>query len=824
MPTTAPSLTAAKIRQQYIDYFAQRAGHEYVPSSPVVPHDDPTLLFANAGMNQFKPVFLGQVEPSSPLARLKRAVNSQKCIRAGGKHNDLDDVGRDTYHHTFFEMLGNWSFGDYFKAEAIQWAWELLTEVWGMDPNRLYASYFEGNKELGLEPDREAYDLWTRYLPAERIIPGNMKDNFWEMGDTGPCGPCSELHYDGRPDDERAATPGYQYVNADSEDVVEIWNLVFIQYNRTGPTSLEPLPAKHVDTGMGLERVVRFLQGKRSNYDTDVFSPLFQRISEITGAPAYAADMTSQRDTAYRVIADHARTLTVAITDGCDPSNDGRGYVLRRVLRRAVRYGRQVLGKEEPFLCELVPTVVESLGGAFPELHTNPSRVADVIRDEEEAFGRTLSTGLKLFDEAAAQGGIAASEAFKLHDTYGFPIDLTQQMAEERGLTVDVDGFTRLMDEARELSRTGGREDPTGDLLLPGSAVARLRNLNIKPTNDQAKYTGRQIRATLQAIWNGTDFDQDLIASNTRPDDRFALVFDKTSFYAEQGGQIADTGRISASGAEFIVEDVRHVGGYVVHIGRIQKGTFALSKTCDVRPDPQRRLDIAANHTGTHLLNLALRNTLGDHIDQKGSLVAPDRLRFDFSHSGALTEGEVQRITDVVNTAIEQKLVVYAELAPLTSAKSVNTVRAVFGETYPDPVRVVAIGAPIGELLADPTKDAWMERSVEFCGGTHLESTDQASAFALVAEEAVSKGVRRVVALTRAAATAAIDRGRALLGRAEGAASLPDAHVAAEVSALAAEVDTAEIPLEHKAELRRRVAALQDRAKAEAKREAQAGK
>ena len=832
--------SAAEIRRQFIDFFVQRASHVYVPSSPVVPHDDPTLLFTNAGMNQYKPIFLGQVDPHSPLAHLTRAVNSQKCIRAGGKHNDLDDVGRDTYHHTFFEMLGNWSFGDYFKAEAIQWAWELLTDIWGLDPDRLYATYFEGNKKLGLEADREAYDLWLKYLPATRVLPGNMKDNFWEMGDTGPCGPCSEIHYDFRPDDVRAKERGDVLVNADSESVIEIWNLVFIQFNRIGPTELEPLPANHVDTGMGFERITRVLQHKASNYDTDVFTSIFGAISTITGARLYAGGPDSLKDpidTAYRVIADHVRTLTFAITDGAEPSNEGRGYVLRRILRRAVRYARQTLGAEEPILSRLVPTVAEQMGGAFPELRKDPAHVAAIIKDEEEAFARTLDHGLKLFEDAAANRAISAEEAFKLHDTYGFPIDLTQQMAGERGLDIDTDGFHRLMEEARERSRAGGAEDDGANkLLLTTKAVDSLKHLNVKPTDDAPKYDAKKTLARVAAIWNGSDLDENLVARNTRPTDRFAVILDKTNFYAEQGGQAADTGRmevvsearssVKAAGdpGTFIVEDTRNCAGYVVHIGRISKGEIRVGDRVELRLDAQRRAAIAANHTATHLLNLALRNALGEHVDQKGSLVAPERLRFDFSHHGPLSGEEVSAIATGVRENIARDLPVHAQTADLDAARKINTLRAVFGETYPDPVRVVSIGPPVADLLAGPDNPAWMDASVEFCGGTHLPSTGPIKAFALVGEESVSKGVRRVVALTGVPAEAAIKLARDLAKRIDGAASLPDSHLGAELGAIGEEIDHAEIPLEAKAKLRVALGALQGRAKSAAKEAAQAGR
>ena len=831
MPSNTPvrtPKTAAQVRQDFIDFFVERAGHTFVPSSPVVPHDDPTLLFANAGMNQFKPLFLGNVRPGSSLEGLKRAVNSQKCIRAGGKHNDLDDVGKDTYHHTFFEMLGNWSFGDYFKAESIQWGWELLTQVWGLDPDRMYATYFEGNKAAGLEPDREAYDLWRKYLPAAQILPGNMKDNFWEMGDTGPCGPCSEIHYDCRPDAERKAKRGDQLVNASDPMVIEFWNHVFIQFNREQGGKLSPLPAKHVDTGMGLERVVRIIQGKTSNYDTDAFGPLFQKIQAVCSCPPYTGHLTEPRDIAYRVIADHIRTLTFAITDGAEPSNEGRGYVLRRILRRAVRYGRQTLGAPGVFFSELVPTVVETMGGFFPELKKNPQHVIKVIRDEEEAFGRTLATGLSLFDKAAAgKTQVAAEDAFKLHDTYGFPIDLTQLMAEERGMSVDVPGFERLMENARELARSGGREDESSKLLLGTSAIARLKGLNVKPTDDTDKFHGRNIRARVVAIWNGHDFDETLVASNTRPTDRFAVVLDKTCFYSEMGGQVADTGHIAqamGTSTDFVVESVKNCGGYIVHIGQMKKGDLKVGMAVEARLDTAHRNAVASNHTATHLLNLALRAAVGDKVDQKGSLVAPERLRFDFSHSAALTEPELEAVQKRVRAEIARDLPVYTETAALEPAKKISSLRAVFGEAYPDPVRVVSIGAPVAELLGNPASDRWREFSVEFCGGTHVTKTGEIGGFAVLAEEAVSKGVRRVTAVTGTSAQAAEAMAETLSARVRGAGELTDSHLPAEVAALAVEIDRSEIAMVRKAELRRLLAVLQDRVKQGQKAAAGAGR
>ncbi len=833
--TTAPSKTAAQIRQEYIDFFSERASHRFVPSSPVVPHDDPTLLFANAGMNQFKPLFLGQADPHGPLAGLTRAVNSQKCIRAGGKHNDLDDVGKDTYHHTFFEMLGNWSFGDYFKAEAIQWAWELLTQIWGLDPERLYATYFEGDPSQGLEPDREAYDLWCKYLPPARVLPGNVKDNFWEMGDTGPCGPCSELHYDGRTDAERAAVPGHDLVNRESPDLIEIWNLVFIQFNRT-ESGLSALPAKHVDTGMGFERIVRVLQGKTSNYDTDVFAPLFEAIRTICGAAPYGGDLASPVDTAYRVIADHIRTLTVAINDGAEPSNEGRGYVLRRILRRAVRYGRQTLGVEGVFLAKLVPTVIDALKGAFPELADDPARIEAVVRDEEEAFGRTLDQGLKLF-ENAAQGvkTIGAEDAFKLHDTYGFPIDLTQLMAEERGLTVDTRGFEQRMAEARELSRSGGKASADNGLLLTTDAVEHLRKLNVEPTDDFAKFEGKKCRARVEIIWNGTDFDENVVAAHTRPTDRFAVILDRTNHYAEMGGQVGDSGRMTVTrerrsgsnvpgGGEFVIEDTRAVGGYVLHIGRIAKGEIRSGDDVEIRLDAPKRKAVASNHTATHLLNLALRARLGEAVDQKGSLVAADRLRFDFNHKSAVSIDELADVEASVRKEIGENLEVNTQLVALEDGRAISGLRAVFGETYPDPVRVVSIGPSVDDLLADPSSDQWEGRSIEFCGGTHVARTGEVGDFLITAEEAVSKGVRRISAVTGEVALAATKLADRIESRIKGAGTLDVKYLASEVGEIAGELERAPIPVSRKASLRQALAPLQAKIKETQKQAAGAGR
>ncbi len=847
----------SRVRSTFVDFFVKQHAHRFVASSPVVPHDDPTLLFTNAGMNQFKPLFLGRAEPGSPLFGLKRAANSQKCIRAGGKHNDLEDVGKDTYHHTFFEMLGNWSFGDYFKKEAVEWSWELLTKVYGLPAAALYATYFGGNKEAGLEPDLETKALWEKFLPPERVLPGNMKDNFWEMGETGPCGPCTEIHVD------RLTAMGLEsrmvagLVNTGDPDVIEIWNNVFIQFNREEGGRLSTLPAKHVDTGMGLERLTSILQNKRSNYDTDVFMPIFAAIERITGARAYMGKLGTHDvgniDTAYRVIADHIRTITFAITDGAVPSNEGRGYVLRRILRRAVRYGRQTLGAKPGFFAQLVNSVVETFGEFFPELRKNPDRVIGIIREEEESFGRTLDRGIKLFEEAAhraqavrqAGGGskdsaqISADDAFRLYDTYGFPPDLTAQMAEERGMKVDVAGYERLMEGAREKARAGSggkfAAEAGGAAMLPPDAIARLSGaLAVDKTADIDKFHGRTIRATVKAIWNGQNFDERAHAAHGRAS-VLGIVLDKTNFYAEMGGQEADHGRINVSresrthhgdqheGGEFRVEDVRAFGGYVLHIGHVLRGELAVGDDVQLTIDAQRRAGVTANHTATHLLNLGLRQTLGDGVDQKGSLVAQDRLRFDFSHGKAVSPDELGKVESVVRDRIARDLAVHTDTAPLFVARQVEGLRAVFGEAYPDPVRVVSIGAPVAAILDKPKDAKWREFSLEFCGGTHVERTGQIHHFAIVSEEAVAKGVRRIVALTGVPAMAAVQAADNLARRIHAAAKLSESDLSATVTEVGNEIDQMTLPAARKAELRAALAQLQERVKG-AQKQAAAGR
>ena len=823
--------SAGEIREAFIAFFRDRHGHSFVPSSTSVTVDDPTLLFANAGMNQFKPCFLGTTQAGSPLHGLRRAVNSQKCIRAGGKHNDLDDVGLDTYHHTFFEMLGNWSFGDFFKAEAIAWAWDFLTVVCGLEGGRLYATYFEGDPAQGLEPDHEARDLWLRYLPADRVLPGNAKDNFWEMGDVGPCGPCSELHYDRIGGRDAAGR-----VNQDDPDVIEVWNLVFIQFNKEkvgDEIALKQLPAKHVDTGMGLERLVSVLQDKPSNYDTDLFTPIFAEIQKATGfARPYGGKLGAEDpdrvDMAYRVIADHIRTLVVAITDGAVPSNEGRGYVLRRVLRRAVRFGRQMLGAETGFLTDLVPVVAKTLGDGFPELRRNTAKVAEVIAEEEASFGRTLDKGIKRFDELASASTIGGEDAFMLYDTFGFPLDLTQMMASERGLSVDVAGFNAAMESQRERSRAGSKFGSGDDSLrLEPDALAKLAHKGIKATDDGPKYGSHDVKGRIRAIWNGRNFDEHVDTGGSGLK-RVGVVLDRTNFYAEAGGQVADTGRLNVLGehrrdsgshrqSEFRVESVQRFGEYVLHIGIVKTGEIRVGEEVECKVDRKRRGHIASNHTATHLLNLALKLTLGDGVDQKGSLVDDEKLRFDFSHSGPMTDEQVQRVESIVRERIEADLAVHAEVAPLFVAKGVSGVRAVFGETYPDPVRVVSIGAEVSSLLESPDEARWSEQSTEFCGGTHVGSTSEIGAFALVQETGVAKGIRRVEALTGVGAQAALATASGLESRMREAEKMADAEVSTAMGEISASIDGMTMSLSDKARLRARLSGLQERAKSASK-------
>jgi alanyl-tRNA synthetase len=763
---TSPKLTSADIRRAYIDFFVQKHGHTFVPSSPVVPHDDPTLLFTNAGMNQFKPIFLG-----SEKRAYSRAVNTQKCIRAGGKHNDLDDVGRSRRHHTFFEMLGNWSFGDYFKQGAIEMSWELLTKVWKLDPRRLHVTCFEGDEKNGVPRDTESAGIWKQVanwealgLKSEDHIHYFGKDNFWEMGETGPCGPCTEIYVDRRPMEEIEAerkAGGRAPVNTEETRIMEIWNNVFIQYNRNPDRSLTVLPAQHVDTGMGFERITQVLQDVGSNYDIDLFNPFWAKLKELSGfdytgsfpktnaadPAAEAANPQLRRDIAFRVIADHIRCLTFALTDGAQPSNEGRGYVLRRILRRAVRFGRQTLELREPFLFKLVDVVVGAMGDAFPELKKNPKHVADLIQDEEVSFIRTLDRGIALFDEAAhGKRQIAAEDAFKLHDTFGFPIDLTRIMAEERGMSVDIAGYERLMEEAKDKARAGGKGEASPVTNLPPAALDTLAKSGIQPTDDKAKFGGVAVQAKVAAIWDGKELVQQ---AGT---DEVAVLLDKTSFYAEMGGQVGDGGTLSTPAGTFNVETTKVVGGYVLHIGKGATLKVGEAVTAAVG---KGRAPTQQNHSTTHLANWALREVLGEGVQQKGSLVDASKLRFDFSHNKAVEVAELAKVEELVNAAIAKDLKVHAKEVPQEQALKINGLRAVFGEKYPPLVRVVSVGPSVDELLADPASDKWRGFSVEFCGGTHLASVGEAKAFVIVEESSVSKGIRRIVGLTGGAARAA---------------------------------------------------------------------
>ncbi|MDP7029289.1 MAG: alanine--tRNA ligase [Phycisphaerales bacterium] len=804
--------TAAQIRRSFLEFFRDRAGHEIVPSSPVLPHDDPTLLFANAGMNQFKDVFLGTgTRPWS------RAVDSQKCIRAGGKHNDLEDVGRDTYHHTFFEMLGNWSFGDYFKAEAIEWAWILITEVWGLPKDRLYVTVFAGDEADGLEADAETEAIWKERtdIDPSHITRWDRKDNFWEMGATGPCGPCTEIHFDSTPDGT-----GADLVNLDHPDVIEFWNLVFIQFNRRDDGSLVPLPARHVDTGMGLERIVRILQGKRSNYDTDLWSPIFHAIQQATGAPPYGGSLEDPADTAYRVIADHVRCLTIAIADGVRPGPDGRGYVIRRILRRGVRMARQALGAQDPLLCRIVEAVVESLGDAYPEIASAQADVRSIIEAEEVAFLRTLDRGLALFADAAEEarergGDISGEQAFLLHDTYGFPIDLTAQMAEEQKIGLDRDGYERAMETARLRSRGDSSGDDAVASLTP-EALSGLEHLGLDGTDDSPKYERGLCIGHVKAVWNGRD-----VVETAAEGQRLAVLLDRTTFYAEQGGQVGDTGRLiveaggnAHGGAVFQVENTTRSGPWVLHVGHVTTGKLRVGDTVDARVKQSRRREIEANHTATHLLNLALRSTLDGESDQRGSLVAPDRLRFDYSAREAPDRGDIEAIERRVRSSIAADLPLDAMELPLDVAQNINGVRAMFGERYPDPVRVVCAGADVATLGADPSQSGWGDLSIEFCGGTHVASSADITDFLIMQEQGLAAGIRRIVACTGPTAVAARSRGEDVLHRLAAMKQLADAELPAAVDEMSRELADIELGLLHRRAADAALAERRDAAKA----------
>lgn len=716
------------------------------------------------------------------MSKWVRVVNSQKCIRAGGKHNDLDDVGKDVYHHTFFEMMGNWSFGDYFKKEICAWAWEFLTKIMKLPADRLYVTYFGGDQKNLLAPDDECKNIWLSVgVPASQIIPGSMKDNFWEMGETGPCGPCSELHYD-----RIGGRDAAHLVNMDDPDVLEIWNLVFIQFNRESNGELLSLPKKHIDCGLGLERLVSVIQNKRANYDTDLFIPLFEAIQKGTGARLYSGkvgdDDNDGIDMAYRVLADHARTITIALADGGVPDNTGRGYVLRRILRRAVRYATEKLNAKPGFFGSLVHVVVDLLGDVFPELKKDPQSIIDTINEEETQFLKTLSRGRSLLDRTVSKLGdvkiVPGEVAWRLYDTYGFPVDLTQLMTEEKGLTVDMVSYEEAKKAAQLASqgKAGGVDD---QINLDVHAITELQKTGVPPTNDSFKYnykTAAEKKAeyffescigTVIALRRAKTF-----VDQVMPGEEVGVLLDKTCFYAEQGGQIYDEGFLvknsknkNDDSTEVKITNVQVRGGYVLHIGTVGSGILKKGDKLQLNVDTSRRRLIMNNHSATHALNYALRRVLGTEADQKGSLVAPDRLRFDFTNKGAMSTNQVKSTEDFTNEMVRENKQIYAKESKLAVAKSIQGLRAMFGETYPDPVRIVSMGVPIEELEKNPLSPAGTTTSVEFCGGTHLHYTGHIGDFVIASEEAIAKGIRRIVALTGPEASKALKKAGLLQNR-----------------------------------------------------------
>lgn len=704
-------MTSREIREAFLDFFKSKS-HHIVSSAPVVVKNDPTLMFTNAGMNQFKDLFLGEAAIKYP-----RVADTQRCLRVSGKHNDLEEVGIDTYHHTLFEMLGNWSFGDYFKRDAIDWAWELLTEVYKLDKDRLYVTIFEGDESEGLVRDLEAYDFWKSHIAEDRILLGNKKDNFWEMGDMGPCGPCSEIHYDMRSDEERSQTKGQDLVNADHPQVIEIWNLVFMQFNRLKNGSLEPLPAKHVDTGMGFERLVRCIQGKTSNYDTDVFQPVISFISQQCGIK-YGDD--EKTDIAMRVIADHIRAVSFAIADGQLPSNNKAGYVIRRILRRAVRYAYTFLNFKNPFFNELVPVLAEQFKGVFDELHQQQDFVQKVILEEEVSFLRTLTTGIQRFETYTLSHNVVDGDfAFELFDTYGFPIDLTDLLAREKGLTVDMVAFDKALQAQKDRSRAATVID-TGDWTI------------INDIEDTEFVGYDTLKATTQVI--------KYRKVSAKGKDQYQLVLSVTPFYAEGGGQVGDTGVLIAESGETIhITDTKKENGLFVHF--IDHLPYTLRGAFEAKVNKEKRRDTESNHSATHLLHAALKTVLGDHVNQKGSLVNSDVLRFDISHFSKMTYEEIKAVEDIVNAKIRENIVLREERhVPYQDAIS-SGVTALFGEKYGDYVRVISF---------DDTF------SKELCGGTHVRATGEIGFFKIVSESAVAAGVRRIEAITGTKAASVI--------------------------------------------------------------------
>ncbi len=700
-------MNSNQIRQHFLDFFSSKS-HTIVPSAPMVVKNDPTLMFTNAGMNQFKDIFLGNREALYP-----RVADSQKCLRVSGKHNDLEEVGHDTYHHTMFEMLGNWSFGDYFKKEAIGWAWELLHDVFGIDEKRLYVTVFQGDESDGLGMDREAYEHWSSIVPKERILMGSKKDNFWEMGDSGPCGPCSEIHVDIRDEAEIAKIPGDQMVNKGHPEVIEIWNLVFIEFNRKADGSLEPLPAKHVDTGMGFERLCMVLQGKKSNYDTDVFQPLIQALATAAGITYGSGQKT---DVAMRVIADHLRAISFAIADGQLPSNVKAGYVIRRILRRAVRYGYVFLNFREPFIADLVPVLVKQMGSMFPELHAQEHLIENVIREEELSFLRTLETGIQKFQSyiaasSAKEGAIEGSFAFELYDTYGFPIDLTQLMAREQGWSVDMEGFSQRLEEQKARSRQAAVVNTSDWTILTEDAEMPL-------------FVGYD---TLTTTANITRYRQVKVKEGVF----YHIVLDQTPCYAESGGQVGDRGELAGSSQKIIIENTIKENDLIIHI--TTKLPDDPSQVFTVTVDEEKRRATANNHSATHLLHAALRTVLGKHVEQKGSLVDENRLRFDFTHFAKMTKEELDAVEKMVNRKIRENIE-RGETRDMPIEKAIEMgAMALFGEKYGNHVRMITF---------DPSY------SIELCGGTHVPATGQIGLFKIISEGGIAAGIRRIEAIT----------------------------------------------------------------------------
>ena len=697
-------LTAIEIRQKFLSFFEGKQ-HKIVPSAPLVLKNDPTLMFVNAGMNPFKDIFLGHGKIESP-----RVTDTQKCLRVSGKHNDLDEVGYDTYHHTLFEMLGNWSFGDYFKEEAISWAWELLTDVFKLDKDRLYVSVFEGDKKDGTAFDTEAKAIWMKFVDENRIVNGNKKDNFWEMGDVGPCGPCSEIHIDLRSDEERAKVSGKSLVNEDHPQVIEIWNLVFMQFNRKADGSLEELPNKHVDTGMGFERLVRAIQNKQSNYDTDIFTPILSAIESITGLK-YGND--EKTDIAMRVVADHCRAVTFAIADGQLPSSNGAGYVIRRILRRASRYGFTYLNQNEAFIYKLVNVLNKTMGDAFPELPKQAQLIEKVIQQEEQSFLRTLSKGIQLLDEemkSASSKEISGKKAFELYDTFGFPIDLTELIASENNFTVDLDGFKE------ELAKQKKRGQEAG-------ATTTEDWIDVKPLNGDVEFVGYD---ELNADVHIASYRKTI----QKKKEIYQIVLDKTPFYAEGGGQVGDKGQLISDSETIQIFDTKKENNLVVHF--TDKAPQNPNATFKAVVNRTTRQASACNHTATHLLHQVLREVLGTHVEQKGSLVNADYLRFDFSHFSKVTAEELQTIENKVNTLIQQALPLDENRTSTLEDAKAKGAMALFGEKYGDTVRTIQFGD-----------------SIELCGGTHVKNTAEIFVFKIKAESAVAAGIRRIEAISQ---------------------------------------------------------------------------